>query len=108
MIAPKGQSQSDERSTLVRARVTALVFGLLTLVSLLFLVYAFIQRAEAEKNMLEAQRQQQLYNTCQMELQQAVEAKEAMRSHAEEERMRAEALYQASLQELEKAKLNRK
>ncbi len=103
MIAPKGQPQSDEKSTLVHARVTALAFGLLTIVSLLFLVYAFIQKAEAEKNMQEAQRQEQLYNACQLELQEAIQTAEAMRSYTEQERRRAEERYQRALLEIEKA-----
>ncbi|MBX2971304.1 MAG: High-affnity carbon uptake protein Hat/HatR [Cyclobacteriaceae bacterium] len=38
----------EQKRKLQRARITALVFGTLTVIALLFLVYAFIQKAEAE------------------------------------------------------------
>lgn len=107
MIAPKDQRQPD-KNALVRARVTALALGLLTIISLLLLVYAFIQKAEAEKNMQEAQVQKQLYEQCQQENQKVIQAAQESQRMAEMERARAEENYLRSLQELEKLKSNRK
>ncbi|MBX2955769.1 MAG: hypothetical protein KF846_06415 [Cyclobacteriaceae bacterium] len=108
MIAPKDQQQPNERTALIRARITALVIASVTIVSLLFLVYAFIQKAEAEKNMQEAQVQKQLYEQCQQENQKVIHAAQESQRMAEMERARAEENYLRSLQELEKLKSNRK
>lgn len=108
MIAPKDQQQPNERTALIRARITALVIASVTIVSLLFLVYAFIQKAEAEKNMQEAQVQKQLYEQCQHENQKVIQAAQESQRMAEMERARAEENYLRSLQELEKLKSNRK
>ncbi len=107
MIAPKDQPQPD-KNALVRARVTALALGLLTIISLLLLVYAFIQKAEAEKNMLEAQAQKQLYEQCRQENEMAKQVAQESLRIAKMERARAEENYLHSLQEIEKAKSNRK
>jgi energy-coupling factor transporter ATP-binding protein EcfA2 len=47
----------EQKRKLQRARVTAVVFGSLTIVALLFLVYAFIQKTQAEKNLQLAEEQ---------------------------------------------------
>ncbi|MBX2944564.1 MAG: hypothetical protein KF725_01925 [Cyclobacteriaceae bacterium] len=103
MIAPKDRPQPD-KNALVRARVTALALGLLTIISLLLLVYAFIQKAEAEKNMQEALAQKQLYDQCQQENQKAMQAAQESLMIAKAERARAEEV----LLECEKTKSNRK
>jgi len=108
MIAPKGFPPPDERTALKRARVTALVLASLTIVSLVFMVYAFIQKAEAENNWMRGLEQEKLYNICQQELQRAMQAAEEMQQAADVERIRAEENYQRALLEIEKAKSNRK
>ncbi len=40
----------EQKRKLQRARITAIVFGTLTIIALLFLVYAFIQKTQAETN----------------------------------------------------------
>lgn len=107
MIAPKDQLQPD-KNALVRARITALALGLLTIISLLLLVFAFIQKAEAKKNMREALAQKQLYEQCQLENEKAMQAVQESLRMAEMERARAEENYLHSLQEIEKTKSNRK
>ena len=108
MIAPKGFPPPDEKTALKRARVTALVLASLTIVSLLFMVYAFIQKAEAENNRMRALEHEELYKICQQELQRATQAAEEMQQAAAVERIRAEENYQRALLEIEKAKSNRK
>jgi hypothetical protein len=108
MIAPKGSPPPDEKTALRRARVNALVLASLTIVSLLFMVYAFIQKAESENNRMRALEQEELYNICQQELQRATQAAEEMQQAAAVERIRAEENYQRALLEIEKAKSNRK
>ncbi len=50
----------EQKRKLQRARVTAIVFGTLTVIALLFLVYAFIKKTEADTNwqLAEEQRKQ--------------------------------------------------
>ncbi|QOI98635.1 MAG: High-affnity carbon uptake protein Hat/HatR [Flammeovirgaceae bacterium] len=47
----------EQKRKLQRARITAIVFGTLTVIALMFLVYAFIQKTAAEKNFQEAEKQ---------------------------------------------------
>src|SRR5690606_35916737 len=73
----------EQKRKLQRARITALVFGGLTVVALLFLVYAFIQKAEAEDqyNRAEAERDRAEKNYL---------LAEAARKEADERRIEAE------------------
>ncbi|MBX2964856.1 MAG: hypothetical protein KF845_01835 [Cyclobacteriaceae bacterium] len=67
-----------------RNRATAITFALLTIVSLLFLVYAFIQKSNAEQQMLKAEEYRVLYE-------EAMEQLNMERLRAEESRSQAEA-----------------
>ncbi|MFN3841393.1 MAG: High-affnity carbon uptake protein Hat/HatR, partial [Cyclobacteriaceae bacterium] len=49
----------EQKRKLQRARVTAIVFGTLTVIALLFLVYAFIKKTEADTNFQLAEDQRQ-------------------------------------------------
>lgn len=73
----------EQKRKLQRARITALVFGTLTVIALLFLVYAFIQKAEAEDqfNRAEAERARAEENYL---------AAEAARKEADQRRIEAE------------------
>lgn len=84
----------EQKRKLQRARITALVFGGLTVIALLFLVYAFIQKAEAEDQ----------YNRAEAERERAEEnylLAEAARKDADARRIEAEEAQDAA----EKAKL---
>lgn len=84
----------EQKRKLQRARITALVFGTLTVIALLFLVYAFIQKAEAEDQ----------YNRAEDERKRAeenYELAEAARKEADARRIEAEEAKNAA----EKAKL---
>ena len=50
----------EAKRKLQRARVTAIVFGVLTGFALIFLVYAFVQKGIADENLAEAKRQEKL------------------------------------------------
>lgn len=50
----------EAKRKLQRARLTAIVLGTATVISLMFLVYALVQRTEAQKNFLKAQAQEKL------------------------------------------------
>jgi succinate dehydrogenase hydrophobic anchor subunit len=52
-----------------RARVTAVIFAFLTVLSLIFLVYAFIQKTHAEMTMERAAELEEQLIVCQEELQ---------------------------------------
>ena len=84
----------EQKRKLQRARITALVFGTLTVIALLFLVYAFIQKAEAEDqfNRAEDERKRAEEN---------YELAEAARKEADARRIEAEEAKDAA----EKAKL---
>ena len=103
----------EQKRKLQRARITALVFGGLTIVALLFLVYAFIQKAAAEKNFQEAQEQRKraednylLAEEARKEAEQRrIQAEEAQAKEAEQ-RARAEDAQKLAEENEELAKRN--
>jgi WD40 repeat protein/energy-coupling factor transporter ATP-binding protein EcfA2 len=50
----------EQKRKLQRARTTAIVFGILMVIAILFLVYAFVQRAEAQRQELKAKENEKL------------------------------------------------
>jgi WD40 repeat protein/energy-coupling factor transporter ATP-binding protein EcfA2 len=74
----------EQKRKLQRARITALVLATATIVSLLFLIYAFVQQ-------LEAQRQEQLAVEARDLAQKNFEIAEEQRKIAEAEKLKAEA-----------------
>lgn len=56
------ENASPDKTALKHSRITALVFAVLTILSLLFIVYAFIQKAESERLMLEVMECEKKYN----------------------------------------------
>ena len=55
----------EQKRKLQRARRTALVLATATVISVLFLIFAFIQKLEADKNLIESQRQEKIAKTAQ-------------------------------------------
>lgn len=92
---------SPDKTALRRARITALVFAALTILSLLLLVYAFIQKAESERLMLEVIECEKKYNEVASQLEQE-------KVRAEENSKRAEEVYARAKALEEQAKQNRK
>jgi WD40 repeat protein/energy-coupling factor transporter ATP-binding protein EcfA2 len=94
----------EQKRKLQRARITALVFGGLTVLSLIFLVYAFIQKTAAETNAelarlnaeaaqeakTQAEFQRDLAKIAQKDAEDARIIAEAERQRADDERIRAE------------------
>lgn len=103
----------EQKRKLQRARTTAIVFGILMVIAILFLVYAFVQRAEAqrqtkaakdnltlaEKNAKDALEKKKL-------AEEATAKAEAERLRAEEEKKRAEEESIRANQNAELAKKN--
>lgn len=61
-------ANQPEKKELQRARITAVVYSALTVLSLILFVYAFIQKKQAEANMLIAIELQEQLNACQEDL----------------------------------------
>jgi hypothetical protein len=55
----------EQKRKLQRARRTALVLATATVISILFLIFAFVKKLEADQNFLEAKRQEQLAKAAQ-------------------------------------------
>ncbi|MBX2963614.1 MAG: High-affnity carbon uptake protein Hat/HatR [Cyclobacteriaceae bacterium] len=91
----------EQKRKLQRARITALVFGSLTVIALLFLVYAFIQKAEADKNFLEAEEQRKRAQENYLEA-------EAARKEAEQRRLEAVAAQKVAEEAKEAEEAQRK
>lgn len=80
------ENVSPDKAALRRARITALVFAALTILSLLLLVYAFIQKAQSERLMVEV-------TECKKNYEEIVSQLEQEKVRAEENVRRAEAVY---------------
>ncbi len=101
----------EQQRKLQRARVTAIVFGSLMVVALLFLVYAIYQQTEAKRqealaivNAAEAEKQRDAATQAQKEAEKQRDAADKARDEAENQRQRAienaeEALRQKNLAE---------
>jgi hypothetical protein len=81
-----------------RARVTAIVFGILSSIALIALVYAFIQQGLAKSNMEEAERQTLVANQSAERLIKC----EQLQRQAEQQRIELERKSEALEQELKK------
>jgi WD40 repeat protein/energy-coupling factor transporter ATP-binding protein EcfA2 len=80
----------EQKRKLQRARITALVFGGLTVLSLIFLVYAFIQKTQAETNEARAVAAQKDADEQRAKAVLAAEVAEIRRQEADEAREDAE------------------
>lgn len=79
-----------------RARITAIVFALLTIFSLLNLAYAFIKKSEADSLRSKV-------NNLEMQLEELKKEAALQRAIAEAERQRAEENYRKAVERLEAA-----
>ena len=79
----------EQKRKLRRARITALVLASATVVSLVFLVFAFIQKAEADNQRDEAGKQRDEANLQRQKAEDNLELAEQRRIEAEEARERA-------------------
>ncbi|MDL5050936.1 hypothetical protein QQ054_33595 [Oscillatoria amoena NRMC-F 0135] len=101
----------EQKRKLQRARVTAIVFGTLTVIALLFLVYAFIKKTEADTNFQLAEEQRLRAEFLRKEAESArdeadkrrIEAEEARKNEAEQ-RSKAEAAQLLAEQNAEEAR----
>lgn len=73
----------EQKRKLQRARITALVFGTLTVIALLFLVYAFIQKGIADEKTAEALREKERADELREEAENNFKAAEEARKVAE-------------------------
>jgi Tol biopolymer transport system component/energy-coupling factor transporter ATP-binding protein EcfA2 len=85
-----------QRRSLRRARLTAVILGIAMAISLLFLVFAYLQKIEADKNFelariaqLQAEQQARIAEERRQEAEKATEAALAARSEAEKARQEA-------------------
>lgn len=79
----------EQKRKLQRARRTALVLATATIISILFLIYAFIQKLEADKNLAESQRQEKLAKDATAVAEQQRAAAEAAKVEADKQRTAA-------------------
>jgi WD40 repeat protein/energy-coupling factor transporter ATP-binding protein EcfA2 len=80
----------EQKRKLQRIRLTAIVFGALTIIALLFLVYAFIQKTAAEQNEQRAREAQLEADVNRVAAEDAAKEAELRRQEAEREREEAE------------------
>lgn len=79
----------EQKRKLQRARRTALVLATATIISILFLIYAFIQKLEADKNLAESQRQEKLAKAAQKVADEQKVAALAAKEEADRQRVAA-------------------
>lgn len=80
----------EQKRKLQRARITALVFGGLTVLSLIFLVYAFIQKTQAETNFALAETNRVKAEENAIKAEEAAALAEWRRGEADKARLEAE------------------
>lgn len=95
------ENASPDKAALRRARITALVFAALTILSLLLLVYAFIQKAESERLMSKVLECEASYMEAQGKLEQE-------KIRAEENLVRAQRALEDALKAEQQARQNMK
>lgn len=95
------ENASPDKTALKRSRVTAMVFAALTILSLLLLVYAFIQKAESERLMSKVLE-------CEASYKEAQEKLEQERIRAEENLVRAQRALEDALKAEQQARQNMK
>ena len=93
----------QRKRQLQRARTTALVLATATVISLLFLLYAFQQKSEADKNALQAQKAEAEAKKEKIQAEQARTKAEEAQIRAEEAQTRAEKSEKAALVAEQKA-----
>ena len=88
-----------ETKTLLRrnARITAIVLGLSVIICIVFLVFAFVQKDEADK-------QRQIAEQLRTENAELRKTAEEFKTLAEQERLRSTQVLQAALQSSERTK----
>jgi WD40 repeat protein/energy-coupling factor transporter ATP-binding protein EcfA2 len=103
----------EQKRKLQRARIFALVLGSATVVSIIFLIFAFYQKSEADKQRDEAAKQrdravslQKIAETARDEAQQARDAALSAQKAEEEQRKKAEAAEREAIENAELAKKN--
>ena len=79
----------EQKRKLQRARRTALVLATATVISVLFLIYAFVQKLDADRNLIEAQRQEKLAKAAEKLADEQRIAALAAKEEAEEQRTAA-------------------
>jgi WD40 repeat protein/energy-coupling factor transporter ATP-binding protein EcfA2 len=79
----------EQKRKLQRARRTALVLATATIISILFLIYAFIQKLEADKNLAESIKQEQRAKAATVVANQQRAAAEAAKVEADKQRAAA-------------------
>ncbi len=89
----------EQKKKLRRARVTALVLASATVVSLVFLVFALFQRAEANKQKEEADRQRDEANIQKQKAEENFNLAEEARKDAEQRRIQAERAQKAEAEQ---------
>lgn len=75
-----------------KARISALILGSSTLVALIFLVFAFIQKAEADKARAEVATLQQQMESVRKAAEEQMQQARQIHMMAQEERLRQEAI----------------
>ncbi|MEX1238137.1 MAG: High-affnity carbon uptake protein Hat/HatR, partial [Cyclobacteriaceae bacterium] len=80
----------EQKRKLQRARITALFMGGATVISLIFLVFAFIQKSEADKQRDEADKQRDEANLQKQKAEENYDLAEVQRKLAETKRIEAE------------------
>jgi WD40 repeat protein len=96
----------EQKRKLQRARRTALVLATATIISILFLIYAFIQKLEADKNLAESIKQEQLAKAATAVAEQQRAAAEAAKVEADNQRAAAVAAKDEADQQRALAVLN--
>ncbi len=81
----------EQKRKLERARTTAIVFGVLMVIALMFLVFAFVQRAEAQKNYAKALEQEALAKGLAVKAEKSAQDAIAQKDIAEGEKVKADA-----------------
>jgi hypothetical protein len=95
------ETPSPDKTALKRSRVTALVFAAFTILSLLLFVYAFIQKAESERLMVEV-------TECKKNHEEVVSQLKQEKIRAEENFKHAETVYAQARALEEEAKQSKK
>ncbi|HEY9047640.1 MAG TPA: High-affnity carbon uptake protein Hat/HatR [Ohtaekwangia sp.] len=103
----------EQKRKLKRARIVALVLGTAVVICLLFLMYAFIQKSEADKQRLQAERNakeaedaRKVAEAKKLEAEKATAAALAAKEAEAKQRELAQAAEQAAIQNAELAKRN--
>jgi WD40 repeat protein len=103
----------EQKRKLKRARIVALVLGTAVVICLLFLMYAFVQKSEADKQRLQAEvnaeaarKAEKVADERRMEAEKATQAALAAKEAEAKQRELAQAAEQAAIQNAELAKRN--